>query len=121
MVRMAEARKRVPVAFYRTSSGREPVRDWLHELSDEDRKIIGDDLRTLEFGWPVGMPLCRSIASQKRLWELRSDLTGNRIARLLFCLAEGRLVVLHGFIKKTQKTPTQEIELALKRKREVER
>jgi phage-related protein len=119
MVRMAEARKRVPVAFYRTSSGREPVRDWLHELSDEDRKIIGDDLRTLEFGWPVGMPLCRSIASQKRLWELRSDLTGNRIARLLFCLAEGRLVVLHGFSKKSRKTPAADLDLAVRRMREV--
>lgn len=119
MVRMPEAQKRVPVAFYRTGSGREPVRDWLHELSNEDRKIIGDDLRTLEFGWPVGMPLCRSIASQKRLWELRSDLTGNRIARLLFCVAEGRLVLLQGFIKKSRKTPAAELDLAVRRIREV--
>jgi hypothetical protein len=75
---MAEARKRIPVAFYRASSGREPVREWLQALSDENRKIIGDDLRTLEFGWPVGMPLCRSVTSHKGLWELRSGLTGNR-------------------------------------------
>ena len=118
---MDEQRKRVPVSFHRSSSGVEPVRDWLRELSASDRKIIGDDLRTLEFGWPVGMPLCRSITSRKGLWEVRCSLKGNRIARLLFCITEGRLVMLHGFVKKSQKTPTAEIDLAVRRKKEVER
>ncbi len=116
---MAEARKRVPVAFYRSGSGREPAREWLRGLPEEDRKIIGDDLRTLEFGWPLGMPLCRSVSSRKGLWELRSKLISNRIARMLFCIAEGRLVVLHGFIKKSQKTREMELDLAVNRMKEV--
>jgi phage-related protein len=116
---MADGRKRVTVAFYRSGAGREPVREWLHELPAADRKIIGDDLRTLEFGWPVGMPLCRSMASHKGLWEVRCNLTGNRIARLLFCLADGRLVLLHGFVKKSRKTPVGEVDLAVRRMREV--
>ncbi len=116
---MPEAGKRVPVAFYRSGSGRELVREWLKRLPEEDRKIVGDDLRTLEFGWPLGMPLCRSISSRRGLWELRSNLTSNRIARLLFCIAGGRLVVLHGFIKKSRKTPDTELDLAVSRMKEV--
>ena len=107
--------KRVPVAFYRTKTGVEPVREWLKSLSPEDRKIIGDDLQTLEFGWPKGMPLCRSLSSHKGLWELRSDLPDGRTARVFFCFAEGFLVPLHGFIKKTQKTPDRDLRLAVQR------
>ena len=107
--------KRIVVRFYRTDSGREPVREWLLELSPEDRKIIGDDLQTLEFGWPVGMPLCRSISGHKGLWEVRSNLTRGRIARVLFAVADGQLVALHGFIKKTQKTPERDLAVAAKR------
>lgn len=110
---MPDRKKRVPVVFYRTSNGDEPVREWLRRLDDQDRKIVGDDLRTLEYGWPVGMPLCRSITSHKGLWELRSNLTGRRIARVLFCIAHGKLVLLHGFIKKTQKTPDPDLQLAV--------
>lgn len=109
----------IPVAFHRTTAGAEPVREWLRALDAADRKIVGDDLRTLQFGWPIGMPLCRSIGSHKGLWEVRSRLAGGRIARVLFCIAEGRLVVLHGFIKKTQKTPRQDLDLAVRRMREV--
>ena len=107
--------KHIAVRFYRTDAGKEPVREWLLELSAEDRKIVGDDLRTLEFGWPVGMPLCRSISAYKGLWELRSNLTGGRIARVLFAVADGQLVALHGFIKKTQKTPERDLKLAWRR------
>ena len=116
---MGHEQKRIPVAFYRTAWGKEPVREWLKELEPEDRKIAGNDLRTLEFGWPVGMPLCRSIASHKGLWEVRSSLTGGRMARVLFCIAEGRMVLLHGFIKKSQKTPQPDLDLAVKRMKEV--
>ena len=85
------------------------------ELPPEDRKIIGGDLQTLEFGWPVGMPLCRSISGHKGLWEVRSNLTRGRIARVLFAVADGQLVALHGFIKKTQKTPERDLAVAAKR------
>lgn len=107
----------IPVFFYRTSSGNEPVRDWLRSLPDTDRRIIGFDLATVQVGWPVGMPLCLPLGGG--LWEVRSILTSRRIARILFCVHEGRIGILHGFIKKTQKTPQDEIELARKRMKEM--
>jgi phage-related protein len=109
--------KRIPVVFYELPSGREPVREWLKGLSREDRKIIGEDIKYVEFGWPVGMPLCRALGNG--LWEVRSEITQGRISRVLFCLHESRLVLLHAFIKKTQRTPDADRELALKRKKEV--
>ncbi len=110
--------KRLPAAFYELPSGREPVREWLKALSEEDRKIIGEDIKFAEFGWPVGMPLCGSLGSG--LWEVRSRLTQGRIGRvLLFCIHNGRMVLLHAFIKKTQKTSDADLALALKRKREI--
>ena len=72
----------------------------------------------VQFRWPIGMPLCRAMGDG--LWEVRTNLPSNRIARLLFCLAQDRIVVLHGFIKKTQKTPDSELKLARRRKREFE-
>ena len=107
--------KRLPVVFFRLESGKEPVRDWLAGLPVKDRKSIGDDIQTAEFGWPIGMPLCRSIVGHKGLWEIRSDLSGNRIARVLFCVTQGQMVLLHGFEKKTQKTPDRDIRIALRR------
>jgi phage-related protein len=107
----------IPVIFYRTAAGAEPVRDWLRSLSAEDRRIIGTDLATVQVGWPIGMPLCRSLGSG--MWELRSKLTGNRIARLVFFVAAGRIGIVHGFIKKTQKTPPSEIVLAQRRMNEM--
>jgi phage-related protein len=85
-------------------------------LDQADRNTIGQDLMRVQFRWPVGMPLCRPLGDG--LWELRSDLAGNRIARMFFCFTEGRLVALHGFIKKTQKTPDAELKRARKRMRE---
>jgi len=109
--------KRLPAAFYRLPSGREPVRDWLKALSDEDRKIIGEDIKDVEFSWPIGMPLCRPLG--RGLWEVRSDITDGRIARVLFSVEGGRMVLLHGFIKKMQKTPAADLELAVKRRKEI--
>jgi phage-related protein len=109
--------KRLPAAFYALPSGREPVREWLKGLADADRKIVGEDIKDVEFSWPIGMPLCRALG--KGLWEVRSELTQGRIARVLFCVHEGRMVLLHGFIKKTQKTPDADLNLAIKRKREI--
>jgi phage-related protein len=101
----------------RPSSGREPVRDWLKALPADDRKIVGEDIKDVEFAWPIGMPLCRSLG--RGLWEVRSTLTQGRIARVLFCEHEGRMILLHAFIKKTQKTPAGDLELAIKRKKEI--
>ena len=109
--------KQLPAAFYQSSSGREPVREWLKALALEDRKIIGEDIKDVEFSWPIGMPLCRPLG--KGLWEVRSDLTQGRIARVLFCIHDGRMVLLHSFIKKTQKTPGADLELAIKRMKEI--
>ena len=93
----------LPAAFYCTALGNEPVREWLQSLETADRRIIGQDIAIAEFGWPVGMPVCRSLG--RGLYEIRSDLTSRRIARVIFCVADGRMVLLHGFIKKAQKTP----------------
>ena len=113
---MGESHLKVPVVFYRTPAGAELVRDWLRGLDEADRNIVGQDLMRVQFRWPIGMPLCRPLG--EGLWEVRSDLTHNRIARVIFCLAEGRIVALHAFVKKTQKTPVAELGLARKRKRE---
>jgi phage-related protein len=109
--------KEIPVVFYRTPTGVEPVRDWLRGLPDDDRQTIGIDLATVQVGWPVGMPLCRSLGGG--LWEVRSHLPSRRIARILFFVHDGRIGVVHGFIKKTPKTPPDEIELARKRMKEM--
>ena len=104
------------IVFYRTDAGTEPVREWLQSLPSEDRRTIGVDLWTVQKGWPLGMPLCRSLGNG--LWEIRSNLSRNRIARLLFFTQKDRIRVVNGFIKKTQKTPKDAIELALKRMKE---
>ena len=109
--------KRLPADFYALASGRQPVREWLKKLDVEDRKLIGEDIKDVEFSWPIGMPLCRSLGAG--LWEVRSQLSGGRIARIIFCVHQGRMVLLHGFMKKTQKTPPREIELAAKRMKEI--
>ncbi len=110
--------RKIPVVFYRTRGGGEIVRDWLRALGEKDRNAIGLDLMRVQFRWPVGMPLCRALGDG--LWEVRTGLPNSRIARVLFCLAEERIVIRHAFIKKTQKTPDGELALARKRKREFE-
>jgi phage-related protein len=105
-------RRPVPVVFFKLDSGREPVREWLKALDQSSRKRIGADIKTLQFGWPIGMPLARKIDVD--LWELRSPLT-NRIARTFFTVYEEQIVLLHSFCKKTQKTPIKELTLARRR------
>jgi phage-related protein len=112
---MKTALKRLPARFYRSDSGREPVREWLKSLDEADRRIIGEDIKDVEFAWPIGMPLVRSLA--RDLWEVRSSLPHGRIARVVFRVEPDCMVLLHGFMKKTQKTPKQDIDLALKRKK----
>jgi phage-related protein len=107
--------KRVEAFFYRTESGAEPVRDWLKNLPyPEDRKRIGEDIKTIEFGWPLGMPVCRPMSGG--LYEVRSNLLANRIARVLFSFdRHGRMVLLHAFIKKSRVTPREDLALARRR------
>jgi phage-related protein len=93
--------KIIPAAFYRTASGTEPVREWLKELDAEDRRIIGTDIRTVEFGWPVSIPMCRPLGLG--LLEVRSTITKSRISRVLFCIHGERMVLLHGFIRRPEK------------------
>lgn len=115
---MGPATKKIQAVFYRTAMGAEPVRDWLKDdLSPEDRKIVGVDIATVEYGWPVGMPTCRPLGNGLR--EVRSSLPGGRFARVIFCIADGRMVLLSGFIKKAQKTPQAEIDKAARRMKET--
>ncbi len=111
--------KRIQARFYESGNGKMPVREWLLNLSDEDRKVIGLDIATAEFGWPIGMPLCRSIRGRKGLWEIRSNLSDNRIGRVFFCVEDDFMVLLHGLIKKTQKTPPRDLDTAEKRMKEL--
>jgi phage-related protein len=111
-------RKRIYAAFYESASGRMPVREWLLALSKEDRRILGEDIATVEFGWPVGMPVCRPLGGG--LWEVRSALPGHRIARVMFSIVDAHMVLLHGFVKKTQQTPDVDLALARKRMKELE-
>ena len=104
--------------FYRTLGGAEVVRDWLRSLDDADRQAVGLDLMRVQYRWPIGMPLCRAMGDG--LWEVRSDLPGNRIARVLFVVRQDEILVVHGFLKKSRKTPDDDLALAHKRKREFE-
>ncbi len=106
------------VKFFANSLGTEPVRDWLKSLTALDRKTIGEDIKTVQLGWPLGMPLVRHLGDG--LWEVRNRLD-NRIARVLFVLSGSKMVLLHGFIKKQQTTPKPDIDLAKERMKELKR
>ena len=112
------APRKVDLVFFRTGTGAEPVRDWLKEMHTADRHAIGRDLLRAQWRWPVGMPLCRPMG--KGLWEVRTDLPGNRTARVLICFYQDSLVALHGFIKQTRATPKVDLALARKRQKELE-
>ena len=114
-------KKRVPAIFFRTEAGGEPVREWIKSLPiPEDRKRIGEDIKTVEIGWPVGMPVCRPLGGG--LHEVRSNLAHSRIARVFFYIdRKGRMVLLHGFIKKTPTTPDGDLAVARKNKDKHER
>ncbi len=115
----SKAAQKIPLVFFRTNAGSEPVRDWLRGLDDAERHAIGKDLLRAQWRWPVGMPLCRPMGNG--LWEVRTDLPGNRTARVLISPYQGHLVALHGFIKKTRATPQDDLTLARKRQKELQR
>ena len=108
---------KIALVFFQTPAGNEPVRDWLKDLADDDRRAVGQDLMRVQWRWPVGMPLCRSLGNG--LWEVRSSLSSNRIARVVLCEHDGELIALHGFIKKSRKAPKADLELAEKRRKEL--
>jgi phage-related protein len=112
-------RQKIPLVFFRTAAGSEPVREWLIGLPEVERHAIGKDLLRAQWRWPVGMPLCRPLGHG--LWEVRTDLPTKRTARVLLCLSHGHLVALHGFIKKSRATPEDDLGLARARQQEVER
>ena len=114
---MPQRLTRLPVVFFATGAGREPVREWLRALDRDDRREIGADVLAVQKGWPLGLPLCRSLGNG--LWEVRSALPSRRIARVIFVIDDETIVLLSGFIKKTEKTPAGEIELALRRMKEM--
>jgi phage-related protein len=115
---MIDHLKPIPLVFWRSAGGHEPVREWLNDLSLEDKKTIGRDIAKVQFGWPIGLPVCRSLG--EGLWEVRSSLPSRREARVLFGFHEGTFVALHAFFKKTQAAPAKEMALARQRMREVE-
>ncbi|HCM96582.1 MAG: hypothetical protein A2X25_00125 [Chloroflexi bacterium GWB2_49_20] len=103
---------RLKVVFFRSERGSEPVREWLKSLAVDEKRIIGEDIKTVQFGWPVGMPIVRKL--EPGLWEVRSRLV-HRIARVLFTIQDDKMVLLHGFIKKSDKTPQDDLSLARQR------
>ena len=109
---------RLRVVFFKTDQGREPVRAWIRSLTQAEQHTIGSDMLAIQYGWPLGMPLVRKL--EEELWEMRSTLD-NRIARVLFTVQGAVLVPLHGFIKKSQKTPKADLDLARRRLRELKR
>ena len=110
--------KVISVKFYRSGNGNEPVREWLLDLPESERRAIGAQIKTIEFGWPIGMPLVKSLGDG--LWEVRVTFV-TRIARVIFTMNGADMVLLHGFIKKSQKTPKADLKVAKDRKREVHR
>lgn len=112
---MAKITKKLSAFFFRNDNGKEPVREWLLGLSADDRKTIGEDIKTVEFGWPIGMPHVGKVGSG--LYEVRSNVSDKRIARVLFIIYKNLMVLLHGFIKKDQKIPQNDLRSAKNRMR----
>ena len=117
---VASGLKRVQARFFLTESGREPVKDWLLGLDRADRREVGRDLMTLEFGWPIGMPLSRPIGAG--LHELRSTISGRRECRIFYYVDRfQQLILLHAFIKRSRATPKAELHLARERMKQHQR
>ncbi|MBF0478321.1 MAG: type II toxin-antitoxin system RelE/ParE family toxin [Candidatus Omnitrophica bacterium] len=106
------------VVFYATWTGREPVREWLQSLQKDEKKQIGEDIKTIQFGWPIGMPVVEKL--DRDLWEVRTVMR-NKIARVLFTIYENQIVLLHGFIKKNRKISVEDLALAQQRLGEIKR
>jgi phage-related protein len=115
---MPERLEPVPLAFWRSATGREPVREWLIALPRDDKRVVGRDMAKVQFGWPIGLPLCRPLSGG--LWEIRSSLPSKREVRVFLGFQDGMLIALHAIIKKTQKTPKEDLALARDRLKEMQ-
>jgi phage-related protein len=115
---MPASLKPIPLVFWRTAAGREPVREWLSELPRDDKRVIGRDMAKVQFGWPVGLPLCRPLSGG--LWEVRSSLPSKREVRVFFGFHDDMLIALHAVIKKGRKTPPDDLALARARMKELQ-
>lgn len=111
--------KPLEVNFYATASGNEPVREWLKELPKEDKRVIGQDIKTVQFGYPIGMPLTRLLKGTEGLEEVRCHISSGQIARIVVYVEDDIMILLHAFIKKTQKTPQKDLDLAIKRYKDL--
>ena len=111
---MTNRNEPLEVYFYQTSSGIEPVKEWLKSLPREDMRTIGYDIKTVQFGYPIGMPLTRVLRGTNGLEEIRCNIS-NGIARIIFCFENNTIILLHGFIKKSQETPKKELDVAIRR------
>jgi phage-related protein len=112
-----QAPEPIALRFWKTAEGNEPVRNFLSELEKSDKKKIGADIRKVQFGWPIGMPLVKSLG--KGLWELRTSMPSRKEIRVFFAIGEDEMILLHAFVKKSQKTPDKEIEIARLRLRRL--
>lgn len=106
--------KKIVATFFAALTGTEPVREWLRALDKSDRKKVGEDIRTVEMAWPIGMPVCRPLG--QGLYEVRTNLKG-RVARVLFAIEDAEMILLHGFIKKSRTTPSGDLDIARKRQK----
>lgn len=113
-------RKIIAVKFFKSEVGNEPVKEWLYSLEKEDRKIVGADIQTVEFGFPIGMPLVKKVDTKHKLWEVRSKLASDKIARVIFTIYKDCMILLHGFIKKDQKMPEKEKTTAIERSKKLD-
>lgn len=102
------------VVFFRTEAGREPVKEWLRDLGKDDSKTIGEDIKLVQFRWPLGMPVVRKM--EPNLWEVRTRLSQGRTARIFFTVRHGQMALLHGYLKKSDKTPAEDLKLARTRR-----
>ena len=109
--------KTLPIRFYATTTGSEPVREFLMDLASDDRRTVGIQIARVEYGWPIGMPVCRHI--RDGVYEVRVNISSGRIVRVLFTPFDGEAILLHAFVKKTQKTPAKDIDLAIQRKKSL--
>ncbi|MGU3779482.1 type II toxin-antitoxin system RelE/ParE family toxin [Burkholderia metallica] len=109
-------RQQIPVTlgvrFFRTARGNEPVREWLKALGQAERRTIGEEIKTVQPGWPLGMPLVRKMA--RDVWEIRVILPA-RSARVLFTVIGDTMVLLHGFFKQSRATPSDELDVTVAR------